>query len=105
MPIDQLFNDAGLTPHIRGEYLGPEAIEAVLRSSRDIRLVEAHIGVPLRWYRRGDYGFWYHCARQHAAEPDGGCSLDDFPDSRCYFVSMWRSPNGGEQVLLFEVHH
>jgi hypothetical protein len=105
MPLDRLFTEAGFTAHVRGEALAPALVEALLHSSHNYALVEARIGAPLRWYDSGDYGFWYHCVRHHAAEPDNQRSLDEFPDSRCYFVSLWRDSGRGDQVLLCEEHH
>lgn len=105
MPLDCLYTEAGLTPHVRGKFLTPAATEALLVTSREYHLVEAKMNVPLRWYSRGDYGFWYHRARKHAAAPENRRSLDDFPDSMCYFISEWLDTVSGDRVLLFEAHH
>lgn len=105
LPLDHLFTEAGRTAHVRGEFLTPAAVEDLLQASLDYRLVEAQMGAQLRWYPRGDYGFWYRRARQHAAEPDNRRSLDDFPDSRCYFISEWLDSASGDRVLLYEEQH
>jgi|GEM_PF-1091559 len=105
MPLDHLFTEAGRTAHVRGKFLTPAAVESLLRASRDYRLVEAQMGTQLRWYPRGDYGFWYHRARPHAADPNKRISLDDFPDAMFYFVSEWHDSASGERVLLYEEHH
>jgi len=105
MPLDHLFTETGRTAHVRRKFLGPAAVEALLRASRDYRLVEARMGDPLHWYARGDYEFWHHGARQHAAEPDNRISLDDFPESRCYFISEWCDAASGDRVLLYEEQH
>lgn len=105
MPVEQLFTESGPTRHARGELLASATVDALLDSSRGYSLVEACIGSPLRWYPRGDYGFWYHHARQRGAEPDNRRPLDDFPDSRCYFVSEWHDSERDDRVLLYEEHH
>ena len=105
IPIDHLFTEAGRTAHVRGDFLTPEAVEALLRVSRDLRLVEARIGSQLCWYPRGDYSFWYRRASRHAADPDNRKALDEFPVSTCYFVSEWLDSATDDRVLLYEEHH
>lgn len=105
MPLEQLFTEAGPTSHVRGESLPLAKVEAMLGSSREYRLVEACMDAPLRWWARGDYDFWYHRARHNAAEPNSHIPLDEFPGSRCYFISEWSLSGGIERALLFEEHH
>jgi hypothetical protein len=109
MPLDQLWTQHGITRHVRGAALGVAEVEARLRASQDYELVEARTGSQLRWYPRGHYGFWQEKARRHAEEPDEEPDevrpLDDFPDSRCYFISEWHDAETGDSVLLFEEHH
>jgi hypothetical protein len=105
MPLDQLWTTRGVTRHIRRAALGAAEVEVRLSESRDYELVEARMGSELRWYPRGHYGFWREVARSHAAEPDKVRPLDDFPDSRCYFISEWQDAETGDSVLLFEEHH
>ena len=105
MPLDQLWTIAGPTPHTRQRSLSPDEVSSLLKTYPDLRLVEAQIGADLRWYDRGDYGFWHHRARSHAAEPKNRRPLDEFPDSMCYFVSEWLAPGPPDPVLLFEQYH
>lgn len=105
IPLDHLFTESRQTAHVRGKFLSPSVVESLLQASRDIRLVEARVGSKLRWYPRGDYGFWYHRVREHAAEPDNRVSPEDFPDSMYYFISEWHDLASGDRVLLCEEHH
>jgi hypothetical protein len=105
MPLDQLWTQRGITRHLRGAALGAAEVESRLRASQDYELVEARMGSQLRWYPRGHYGFWKEKARRQTAEPGNVRSLDDFLDSRCYFISEWHDAGTGHGVLLFEEHH
>jgi hypothetical protein len=105
MPVEELWSMAGSTRHLRLRSLTTDDVEPLLKAFPDLRLVEARIGEELRWYPHGDYGFWYHRAQLHAAEPDNRRSLDEFPDSMCYFVSEWVEAESQDRVLLFEQHH
>jgi hypothetical protein len=80
-------------------------VAQLLAQHRDIRLAEAQLDMELRWYQRGDYGFWHHHARPHLAAPDNHLPLDEFPDGMCYFASEWLEPASGDRVILFEQHH
>lgn len=105
IPLEQLWNPAGPTAHIRLRHLSPDDVECLLKAVPDLHLVEARIAEELRWYPRSDYRFWRDKARHHAAHPDKSHSLDDYPDSTLYFVSEWLDEESQDRVLLFEEHH
>ncbi|MCW1925870.1 hypothetical protein OKA05_25145 [Luteolibacter arcticus] len=105
MPLEELWTIAGRTGHVRLRHLTGSEVESLLKTFPDLRLVEAQLAAELRWYPRGDYGFWRQHARIHAAEPGNQRPLHDFPDSMCYIVSEWVETATQDQVLLFEQYH
>jgi hypothetical protein len=105
IPLEELWTASGRTGHVCQRFLSPDEVESLLRGIPDLQLVEARISEELRWYPRGDYGFWRRRARQHAADPNSPQSLDDFPDSMFYFVSEWVDEESQDRVLLFEQYH
>lgn len=105
IPLEQLWTPEGPANHILLRHLSPDDVESLLKTTPNLRLVEARIAEELRWYPRGDYKFWRDQARNHAAHPDTSQSLDDFPDSMFYFISEWLDEASQDRILLFELHH
>ena len=105
IPLEQLWTSEGPTNHTPLRDLSPDEVESLLKTTPDLRLVEARIAEELRWHPRGDYRFWRDHARNHAAHPDKPQPLDDFPDSMLYFVSEWLDEASQDRILLFELHH
>ncbi len=96
-PLEYLWTPAGYwTSHERTCCLSAEEVDALLAESNDYRLVEAKFGAELRWYQRGDYGFWYHHAKRHMREfAEGHQSLR-------YVASEWLDIDTGDRAILLQ---
>ena len=70
-----------------------------------VRFLVAAIFAPLRIVPETDcFTFWKSEAQPHlVADPDDGASLDEFPDSYCYFASEWT--DGGSPIVLLSMYH
>lgn len=89
-PLEYLWTPAGYwTDHERTRSLSAEDLDVLLAESNNYRLVEAKTGAELRWYRRGEYGFWHHCAKLQMQE-------------RGYAASEWIDSDTGERAILLQ---
>src|SRR4030095_16307325 len=94
-PLEYLWTPAGYwTPHERTRALSATEVDALLSGSNDYRLVEAKTGAELRWYLRGDYGFWHHHAKLHMRE------LIELPQQWGYAASEWLDTDTGDGIIL-----
>jgi hypothetical protein len=86
-PLAHLWDFAGdWTGHARIRELCSEEIETLLAEADHYRLVEARVGAELRWYPRGDYGFWHHHAKLHMR----------------YAASEWGDAETGDRAILLQ---
>ena len=96
-PLDHLWTPRGYwTAHIRIRELSVSEVDALLVQSSQYRLVEARTGAQLRWYPRGNYGFWHHHAKLTMKAPTEG------PPPLRYTASEWTDAETGECVILFQ---
>lgn len=103
LPLDQLWAGSRVISTVKLRDVGSKEIEELLRS-RLVKFVVANVGEPLNWVSNNErYDFWKNEARPHLADAER-VSLDDFPDSYCYFASEWKSDDGEVIVLLSMAH-
>lgn len=95
-PLEYLWTPAGYwTPHEHMRSLSALEIDRLLAESSVYRLIEARTGAQLRWYSRGDYGFWYHHAKLHLQPAE-------VTPQKSYAASEWFDPDAGDRVILFQ---
>jgi len=104
IPLAELWRDDGFTTTSRVRWLTADDITILLRTGR-VQFVVADVGASPRWIPLGQcHDFWKRDALPHLAAPESRASLDDFPDSYCYFASEWSSKDG-TPIIVCEKHH
>jgi hypothetical protein len=96
-PLEHLWTPAGYwTAHTRTRELSTSEVDALLAESSHYRLVEARTRAELRWYPRGDYGFWYRHAKLHMQVPT------EAPQPLRYTASEWIDTDTGDRAILLQ---
>ena len=104
IPLTELWRDDGFSTTSRVRWLTADDIASLLRAGR-VQFVVADVGVSPCWIPLVEcYDFWKTEAQLHLASPESRASLDDFPDSYCYFASEWSSRDG-TPIIVCERHH
>ncbi len=103
-PIHELWNDRGTVNATRSHDLAADEIRELLRRG-PLRFVVVTVGSKPRWLPEPDcFAFWKTEVNPHLATPGTQASLDDFPDSYCYFASEW-TPASGSPIVVLEMAH
>jgi len=84
--------------------VGADRIRELLRAERELRLVIALVGEPLRWVDPpARFDVWKRELASRLAEPGQPIFLDEFADETAYTATEWRLDGG--PVVVFEQHH
>ena len=103
LPLDQLWSGASVISTTKVRDVGSKEIVELLRSGL-VRFVVANVGEALNWVPKDEvFDFWKNEVRPHLADVEQ-VSLDDFPDSYCYFASEWKADDGEVIILLSKAH-
>ncbi len=104
IPIHELWDDRGTVHASRSRDLAADELRELLRRG-PLRFVVASVGLKPRWLPEPDcFSFWKTEVKPHLATPGTPASLDEFPESYCYFASEWMPANGSPIVLLEKAH-
>ncbi|MGQ3012929.1 MAG: hypothetical protein ACT6QS_04450 [Flavobacteriales bacterium] len=104
MPLQMLWNDAGVIAAKRGRYLDPQEVETYIEGHTEF--VIADIGLRLEWIPvEMKKKYWETEWKTHIA-PTGedGFSLDEFQGHYAYVVSVWKTGFGAEVILMEKFH-
>jgi hypothetical protein len=104
LPLAELFNEQGRTPHRRDRDLYADCIRGLLRRA-PIQFVVADVGHRPVWIPLSDcYDFFKWEVKNHLAESNEQVHLDDFPDSYFYRASQWQAGDDSTVVVLEKQH-
>jgi hypothetical protein len=107
LPLSELWDDAGLLPHTRGQLVGRHKI-AELLGTRPIQFFVANVGHPLDRVPFEDcYRYWKQDVKARLVEPaaaERGFHPEHFPGGYCFIGTEWGAV-GHEPVVLLETFH